>query len=82
MDYHELNGSPEHCLKLERWQGPPNIKKVKQDEVVLSFKVSYTNKVFFYLVCLGFKKKSPNEKLSHLIKISSPKLHTAALTST
>ena len=28
---------PEHCLKLERWQGPPNIIKVEQHELVLSF---------------------------------------------
>ena len=32
--------SPEHCLKLERWQGPPHINKVKQYETVLSFEVS------------------------------------------
>ena len=32
--------SPELCLKLERCRGPPNVNKVKQYEVVLSFKVS------------------------------------------
>ena len=32
--------SPECCLKLERWQGPPHVKKVKQYEIVLSLKVS------------------------------------------
>ena len=32
--------SPEHCLKLGRWQGPPHINKVKQFEIALSFKVS------------------------------------------
>ena len=26
--------SPEHCLKLERWQGPPHVNNVKQDETV------------------------------------------------
>ena len=31
---------PEHCLKLERWQGPPHINKVKRYETVLSFKDS------------------------------------------
>ena len=31
--------SPEHCLKLERWQGPPHVNKVKQYEIVLSFHV-------------------------------------------
>ena len=25
----------EHCLKLERWQGPPNVNKVKQYEIVV-----------------------------------------------
>ena len=32
--------SPEHCLKLGRWQGSPNINKVKQYENVLFLKVS------------------------------------------
>ena len=27
--------SREHCLKLERWQGPPHASKVKQYETVL-----------------------------------------------
>ena len=26
--------SPEHCLKLENWQGPPNINKVEQSRTV------------------------------------------------
>ena len=30
----------QYCLKLERWQGPPHINKVKQYEIVLSFRVS------------------------------------------
>ena len=34
------NQVPEHCLKLERWQGPTHINKVKQDETVLSFQVN------------------------------------------
>ena len=29
-----------HCLKTERWQGPPHINKVKQYETMLSFRVS------------------------------------------
>ena len=36
----EENKVPELCLKLERWQGPPHINKVKQYGIVLSFKVS------------------------------------------
>ena len=32
--------SPEHCCKLERWQGPPLTKKVKRYETVLSIKLS------------------------------------------
>ena len=39
------------CL-LERWQGPPHVSKVKQQETVLSIKV----RVRVYLVCLGIKK--------------------------
>ena len=30
--------SPEHCLKLERCQGPPNMNKVKQYEIELSLR--------------------------------------------
>ena len=32
--------SPEQCLKLERWQGPPHINKGRQYETVLSFRLS------------------------------------------
>ena len=38
----EENKVPEHCLKVERWQGPPHINKVKQYETVLSFKFVYS----------------------------------------
>ena len=38
--------SPEHCLKLEMWQVPPNINKVKPYEIVLSFKVSLFIELF------------------------------------
>ena len=34
------------CVKLERWQGPPHINKVKQYEIVLSFKVSLFIQLF------------------------------------
>ena len=30
----------ECCLKLESWQGPPHTNKLKQHEIVLSFKFS------------------------------------------
>ena len=41
------------CLKLERWQGPPVINKVKQYETILSFLrsvclFSHVNKKFVY----------------------------------
>ena len=44
----------------ERWQGPPHINKVKQYEIVFSFKVSlfihfihsWTQREFVYLVCI------------------------------
>ena len=54
--------SPEHCLKLERWQGPPHINKVKQCETVLSLKVSlfsHENEKSLFR-----HKKSVNEGLS------------------
>ena len=35
--FSEENKVPEHCLELERWQGPPHVNKVKQYETVLSF---------------------------------------------
>ena len=34
------NKDPQHCLKLERWQGPPHVNQVKQYETLSSFKVS------------------------------------------
>ena len=37
--FSERTKVPQHCWKLERWQGPPHINKVKQHEIVLSFKV-------------------------------------------
>ena len=81
--------TPEHCLKLERWQGPPNINKVKQYEIVLSFKVSLYNQFihswkwrqFVYLVCLGIKE-SVSEDRSLIITISSPKLRCAPFKNT
>ena len=41
------------CLKLERWQGPPVINKVKQYEIIISFLrsvclFSHVNKKFVY----------------------------------
>ena len=50
-----------HCLELRRWQGPPNVNKVNQYEIVLCFK----------------KKKTLCEFSFLLIKMSSPKLHGA-----
>ena len=75
--------SQEHCVKLERWQGPPHISKVKQYAIVLSFKLilfiqfiqSQKQRDFIYLVCLHIKK---NLSLFS-IKILSPKLHSAHL---
>ena len=31
----EENKVPEHCLKLEKWQGPPHVNRLRQDEIVL-----------------------------------------------
>ena len=44
--------SPEHCVKLERWQGPPHINKVEQYEIVLSLGA----------VCLFMKSHNHNRK--------------------
>ena len=57
--------SPEHCLKLERWQVPPHINKVMYE----SYETVKTK-----IVCLLslFSHKTVNEELSLLIKISSP----------
>ena len=60
---------PEHCLKLERWQGPPNINKLKQYETLLSFKFSlliqfvksWKQRLFICLVCLGIKKHQSDQ---------------------
>ena len=59
--FSEENKVTEYCLKLERWQGPP---QVKQYEIVLSFKVSLFIQFtqpwkwgeFVNLVCLGRKR--------------------------
>ena len=49
---------PEDCLRVERWQGPPHINKVKQFESLLPSKISLfiqsDNEECFYLVCLAF----------------------------
>ena len=28
--FSEQNKVPEHCLKIEKWQGPPHVNRVKQ----------------------------------------------------
>ena len=38
--FSEENKVPEHCLKLERWQGPPHVNKVKRCEIVSSFTIT------------------------------------------
>ena len=67
------NEVPEHCLKLYWWQGPPHKNKVKQYEIVVSFKVSLFIHVLYrhenkrvYFVCW---KKSVSEDPSLLIKM-------------
>ena len=57
---------PEHCVKIERWQGPPHINKAKQYETVLLFKVS--KKQFGHLVC----RKKKKLKISQGTSFSSP----------
>ena len=62
-----------NVLKLERWQGPPNINKVKQYEIVLSFKVSFYIQSFSVFDHDNHSVK----KCSHLINSSALKLHSA-----
>ena len=74
-------GSSGRCLKLIRWQGPPNINKLT--EIVLSFRVtlfiqSFKKKEFVYLVCLEVTN-TVDAALSLLINILSLKLHIAPL---
>ena len=52
------NKVPEHCLKLERWQGPPHTNKLKHFETVLSFEVSLFLSLFQH-------KKSQSMKIFH-----------------
>ena len=59
-----------HCLKLERWPGPPHKNKVKQYEMVLFFKVGHENK-FVYSVL--FRR---NGSFSSDLKCLSPKLQS------
>ena len=44
-------GSQLHCVKLERWQGPPHKNKVKQYEVVF-----FTVSLFIQFINL-FRRK-------------------------
>ena len=76
--FSEENISPEHCLELGRWQGPPHINKVKQYETVLSLKVSLFIKSWkwiLYVVCLDIQNISP-EDFSLLINISAQNIHS------
>ena len=63
--------SPDHCVKLERWQGPPNINSRKLCRPLSSVCLfSYENKESLFRL---------NEDLCLLIKMSSTKLHSAPL---
>ena len=63
--------SPEHCLTLERWQGPPHNKYLRAVSLFLSSRVclfsSFRHK----------KQNSATEDLPLLITIFCPKLHSA-----
>ena len=57
-----------HYLKLEMWQGLPNINKVKQYDIMLFFKISLfiqSWKLYFFL---GIKKIVilPQNDIMHL----------------
>ena len=62
---------PEHYLKLERWQGPPHTNKVKQYEVVLSFKVSLfihsgKQRELVYSVCVAEQTKRQWKTMTYI----------------
>ena len=88
MNKQAENKVPEDCLKLERWQGPPYINKVK--EYTLCCRL--TSICLFSLFChenkeslislFVYRKKSANEDLSLLIHTSSTKLQSAPLKQT
>ena len=69
----EEGRASEHFLKLERWKGPPHVNTGKQNEVVLSFKVTLSIRF------IVMKTKRVSEDLSLLIKTCCPKLHSAPL---
>ena len=65
-------------MKLERWQGPPDINKVKQSVIVLSFKVSllfslfsHENKESLLLFGLLIIKKKKKKNLSQVEGVDS-----------
>ena len=49
--------SPEHCLELEKWQGPPHTNKDIHYKIV--FIQSCKQRPFFYLVCSSVKNIGP-----------------------
>ena len=53
--------SPEHCLKLDRWQGPPHINKARQ--VSSCIVCSCSREVFVYSVCFDLKQSTTSQKL-------------------
>ena len=57
-------GAHEHCLKLEGWQGRPEINKVKQLVCLFSHENVYSVNLFRHN-----KRKLVSEDLSLLIKM-------------
>ena len=50
--FSEVNKVPRTLLELESWQGQPHMNKIKQYEIVLSFKVtlfSHKNKESLFI---------------------------------
>ena len=73
----EENKAPEHCLKLERWQGPPHTNKVKQYEIVFVYSVIKTKN----RVCLFSFFWCKNNQFLLWLKYIPPKLRNAPLKS-
>ena len=64
-------------MKIEGWQGPPHVNRVKF--VYSVYPLRKTKRVCLFNLFRDKKKKKNHEGLSLLIKMSSQKLHSAPL---
>ena len=73
--------STEHCLMLQRWQGPLHIKKVKLYEIVFVYSVNLVMKQreSIDFVSLSKKKNQSVKIFIFWLKCISPKLQRAGI---